>query len=335
MEEVENKELQSIITDEWVAETAGIHYAWDVSGQAGNLSLDIARGVLQSYSTVTAVAKCSGRRRQVGGYIQCPKCSTPWIAGFCQPRLLGCPRSARNIKHLLKKERRQPNKLNTLEKMQVSAFHLHKNIIEVSCLICKYKMRELCSVPVKEKPVVETKIEAAKRKKKKKRVKEANAGLCVSTPKSNTVSRVPKSVSISSKHTKTNQKDSMVSDSSGSNLRQKNIDKLVQMNINKTERCDSSSSDGKTICERVAQSIAKSSYSSASNHTTDSQPHSTIALSSGFRQGSKPGSPNPKQKKARQKKLMTLKSAMVKDINKNNSSSDKKSTLNDFLTSLF
>nr|XP_045600121.1 uncharacterized protein LOC123759298 [Procambarus clarkii]XP_045600123.1 uncharacterized protein LOC123759298 [Procambarus clarkii]XP_045600124.1 uncharacterized protein LOC123759298 [Procambarus clarkii] len=327
-------ELLRNIADEWATEAATVQFAWDVIGQAGNVSLDVARHILASYR-----AKCSGKRRHVGGYIQCPKCSTPRIAGFCKPRLLGCPRNARNMKTLLKKERKNPRKLTCTEKMKLSCFHSRQNIIEVSCLICKYKMRELCSVPVKEKPIVEVKSEVIRKKKKKKKFKEVNAGLHLSSSEvQSKASKVPEAAPAASKLSSTlpTQEEALKIVSSVGNLRLKNKKlhgKFVKNNFDQSKSSDLSSTDQKILSERVKKSIVKSSQTSLSSSAADFKSNFMI----GSRPRSRPGSwwekSNIKEEREKQKKLCGLKNAVLKDMHKHNSD-DKKSSLGDFLASL-
>lgn len=47
--------------DEWASEASTLDYVWNVMGQAGNLSLDVARSVLEFYSKFTLKAKSSGK----------------------------------------------------------------------------------------------------------------------------------------------------------------------------------------------------------------------------------------------------------------------------------
>nr|XP_053646441.1 uncharacterized protein LOC128698269 [Cherax quadricarinatus] len=307
---------ESDIPTEWAAKSAKLEFFWEFVGQAGNVPLDITQSILADYKISAEQAVCSGIRCQTGGYIQCPKCSTPWIAGFCRSRLLGCPRNAHKMKTLLKKERRHPKKLTSKEKMQISSFRLRKNSIEVSCLICKYKMRELCSIPVKEKPIDEAKPEVIKKKKKKKRVKEVNAGLLLSSSIiQNDASLTPKAAPVS---TITSQE---------SNLRVKNkkrYGKFLKINSNENRSVDFSCTDDKILHRRLAEITTKSSHSSQSK--SGSKSFSGSKLGSGWE------SSNIEEKREKQKKLSRLKNALLNDVQKHNSKD--KQTLGDFLASL-
>ncbi|XP_071524425.1 uncharacterized protein, partial [Panulirus ornatus] len=285
------------------------------------------------YETLVA-----GRRRQIGGHVQCPKCSTPWIAGFCQPRLLGFPRSIRNIKHLLKKEHRHPGKLRSVEKIKLSSFRSRQNILEVTCLICKYKMRQLFSAHVKEKPIVNTKIDFIKRNKKK--VKEVNAGLHLSSLRTQSCTgKLCKSLPLSEKCLISIQEKNISTDSSDNNLKLRNdelCDAFKKSMFTENESLSLCGIYEKTLPARVTESTAN--ISSSSHSVAELQSKSAA----GSRLGSKPGSSlisrpkslHPREKREKQKQLLGLKNAVLKDIDRQ-SKNDKSSPLNDFLNSLF
>ena len=128
----------------------------------------------------------TGLKRLAGGFIQCPSCSTPWMAALCRTRLSGCPRNLKAIKHLAKRARTHPGKLTKREKSLLYRYQDRKNVIEVSCLVCHRTKEEFFAVPKREREVVveeeNVEVERNKRKKKKKkRCKEINAGLLLTS----------------------------------------------------------------------------------------------------------------------------------------------------------
>ncbi|XP_045113152.1 uncharacterized protein LOC123505636 [Portunus trituberculatus] len=149
----------------------------------GEVTLDVARSILAAHFRTLRATRSAGVRRLAGGYIQCPTCSTPWMADLFRPRIAGCPRKARNerrLRRVLQRSRRQPGKLTKGDKRLLWRFEGRLNMMEVLCHVCGNKKEELFAVPDTEK--VEEVVEVEKRrKKKKKRCKEVNAGLLISS----------------------------------------------------------------------------------------------------------------------------------------------------------
>lgn len=254
----------------------------------------------------------------MGGYVQCPKCSTPWIAGFCRARLVGCPRSARSIKNILKKERKHPKKLSSLEKMRLTSFQKKQNILEVLCLVCKWKKKEFFCVPVKDKAVIHSEPEKVKRKKKKKSVKEVNAGLhLMASQVKPSVLKDFRSVSSAQKPVSQEHKGSV---SSGDTSRNVGDEATEKFHVDTRERKVflPRSMMANTI-KRRQKNLIDSQTGSSSGSAATSVFQKTLA---------------PKEKQEKQKKITKLKTAMVKDIIKDKGRNHNNS-LSEFLNTLF
>ncbi|XP_063853229.1 uncharacterized protein LOC135095991 isoform X1 [Scylla paramamosain] len=148
---------------------------------AGNMTLDVARCILGAHFRTLRATRTAGLRRLTGGFIQCPSCSTPWIADLCRPRILGCPRNKRNdrkLRRVLRLARTNSGKLTKSDKSLLSRFQDRLNVVQVLCHVCRHKKEEFFALPKKEK-VQEVEVEKSKKKKKKKKGKEINAGLFI------------------------------------------------------------------------------------------------------------------------------------------------------------
>jgi len=325
-------------------------YNWSVVNVSGNLPLDVCRSVIENYRAKHMVAKYSGLNYRVGGYLLCPMCSTPWIAGDVRPRLMSVTSNIA-MKKILKKERKKPSKLTKMEKIIISAFRKKSNIIEVKCTRCNHKMREICANPEKEKKdkqkiekSISTPIE--KKKKKKRNTKELNAGLSLSSMTSsslNSSKRSSKGGSISSTS------DSFVLDTS---LSESVFLPDESMNISReTEKSNfsgnnsreelssvSSLSDQQLLAQRLSESITSSPQHNSNPNSRPgsrpgSKPNSRPGSKPSSRPGSRPVSPVAK-KKEKQRKLAGLKNAMLKG-NIENSDKQKNNSLDNFLKTLF
>ena len=122
----------------------------------------------------------------IGNKVTCPKCSTPWISGLNSYKLLPAPRKTKQITRLLRKEKNS-EKLSLKARELLKLFKNNKNTLQITCHVCKYKLKEVYKKPEKEKEAV--KIEekedssseelttSSKKKRKKRKNKEINAGL--------------------------------------------------------------------------------------------------------------------------------------------------------------
>lgn len=204
----------------------------------------------------------------------------------------------------------------------------------MTCLICKHKMREFFSVPVKEKIIVKTKPEVTKRKKK---VKEVNAGLHLSLVKtqSNT-SEFHKFTPFSKKCITSTQEKKFSTDSSEDIVKLRN--KEVSDTFMKSKfRENESMHLVKTSSKRAAKSTVRLCLSgpaySAANSWSESAEGSRLGSRPGSRLSSRPERLHHKEMREKQMQLSGLKKAALRDINRH-SNDNKNSTLSDFLNSL-
>lgn len=144
---------------------------------------------------------------ELRGDICCTKCFTPWKAGLYRSHLLKRPKLKKSqlIKALLRKERKNVKRLKNSEKLRLSLYRTRRNTLEIECLVCKEKFKAYCPLPENMKkslPVREPRKTIQKavdiglltdKKKKKKRAKELNAGLLISSPNSEYHKKLKKS----------------------------------------------------------------------------------------------------------------------------------------------
>lgn len=171
-------------------EAVGVRHAMALLGVAGEVPLDVARTILAAHYRTLRATNSTGRQRLTGGFIQCPSCSTPWIAGLCKPRLLGCPRDPKaqrgRLRRILRRSKTHPGKLTSSEKSILARYRGRGNVIEVSCLVCRHKKQEVFPLPERAKKEEEEE-DGGKRsvkKRKKRKGKEINAGLHLSSSSS-------------------------------------------------------------------------------------------------------------------------------------------------------
>lgn len=329
-------------------------YNWGVVGYSGNLPLDVCRSVLENYRTKHKAANYSGLKYRVGGYLLCPMCSTPWIAGEVRPRLISST-SNMQMKKLLNKERKKPSKLTKMEKILISAYRQKGNIIEVKCTRCNHKMREICpkpEKPKKEKLEREKSIETPNNKKKKKRrTKELNAGLNVSSTTSTSLNSTKRSSKESRSISSISESfilDTSLSESVFLPDESLSISRETEPNTSSNNSRGELSSlssldDQQLLAQRLSESIASSPQHNSNTNSrqvgscppgfrSNSRPSSRPGSRPSSRPGSCPESPVAK-KKEKQRKLAGLKNAMLKESMKN-SDKQKKNSLDDFLKSL-
>ena len=122
---------------------------------------------------------------------------------MCRSRLLKRPsRKTPIIRTLLRKERKAKRRLKHSEKLLLSLCRTQRNTLEVTCLVCKNKIKVFCHLPEDmKKPVAkgrktyvkgkqkqnhekipgESTVPNKKKKKKKKKKKELKAGLLITS----------------------------------------------------------------------------------------------------------------------------------------------------------
>ena len=108
----------------------------------------------------------------------CPKCASPWIAGFYRSRFISIPRSSK-LKLLLRREKAK--RLNSLDKKLLRAYRNNQTLKITTCYQCKY---ELFTFTTKPAPTVaednnkeEDNNDKIKVLKKKRKQKDKTAGL--------------------------------------------------------------------------------------------------------------------------------------------------------------
>ena len=106
----------------------------------------------------------------------CPKCATPWIAGFYSTRLVP---KATNKKLRLLKKREKAGRLSSLDKKIIEATESGCNISITKCTRCSHELIKPMAKPVHHKPkkMKEVPVKEEKTRSKKKKVKDKNAGL--------------------------------------------------------------------------------------------------------------------------------------------------------------
>lgn len=327
-------------------------YNWDVVGYSGNLPLDVCRSVLENYKKIHKTANYSGLKYRVGGYLLCPMCSTPWIAGNVRPRLISGTSNIQ-MKKLLNKERKKPSKLTKMEKIFISAYRQKGNIIELKCTRCNHEMREVCPKPEKQKKKkleIEKSISTPNNKKKKKRKsKEVNAGLNVSstssisfnsTKRSSNDSRSVSSISESFVHDTSSFSESVFHSEDSLSINRETEQNISENNSRNELSSLSSLDDQQLLAQRLSESITSTpqhlSYKKSRQGLScgpGSRSNSSLSSRSGFtpssRLGSHTESPEVK-KKEKQRKLAGLKNAMLKE-SKKLSDKQKNNSLDDFL----